>query len=208
MATITYPQRVPSQRFYDATKKTFISDPQECASGLGIELHAPELVFPKDEDLAVAAEAEVGDPALDLDLADEHPATAPDVDAVAAAGVDVAEDVALDPVGGARVRVGEDALVRQEGGRVLPVEAEGVDRRGAAVVRRRAVPVDEVGVRDVEGRFVGREGEPVGAAESIGHHADVPRARLEAVDLLRQLRPRAEPLLKTVDWVGEPDTSV
>ena len=91
---------------------SLVSNPQQCASGVIAQLGPEEHVFGEEEHLAVAAEAEVGDAALDLDLADQHAAAVPDVDAVAAARVHVAVHVALDAVRDTRVRVGEDPPVR------------------------------------------------------------------------------------------------
>lgn len=161
----------------------------------------------KTPHLAAPAEAEIRAAAVDEDLPHEHAAGGPDVDAVAAARVHVAVDVALDAVRGARVGVGEDAAVGKERLVARPEDGEGVDSRGAGV-RARAVAVDVVRVSDVERVFVRSKGDAVGAAEAVGDDADVTRARVEAVDVLGQLRLGPEALLVAVDGVGEPDAAV
>lgn len=161
--------------------------------------HAPNLPVP--------AEAEIGAAILDLDLADQHPAPVPHIDPVPARGVQVAEDIALQTVRGARVGIAEDALVGQEGSAVLPHDRVGVHGGGAAVVRR-TIPVHHVGVADVDGVLVRREGQARRSPEPVRHRPDVARGRVEAVDELRQLGLGAEAALVAIDGVGEPDGSV
>lgn len=161
--------------------------------------HAPNL--------PISAETEIAAPTFDLDLADQHPATVPHVDPIPARRVQIAEDIALQAIGRARIGIAEDALVGQEGGVVLPHDRVGVHRGGAAVIGR-AIPVHQVGVADVDGVFVRREGQARRSAEPIGHHPDIARDRVEAVDQLGQLRLRAEAALVAVDGVGEPDGSI
>lgn len=69
-------------------------------------------MFGKRPQLAVATKAEVGTSALDLDLTDQHASTIPNIDAVAASGVDVSKNITLDPIRHSCVGVGEDAAVR------------------------------------------------------------------------------------------------
>lgn len=183
------------------------SNPQQRASRLIPQLHAPQLVFGQTPYLAVAAEAEADASPLDADLADQHPAAVPHVDAVAAGGVHVAQHVAVDAVRGARVGVGEHAPVGQERLVVFPKHGKGVDGRGAARVARFAA-VEQIRVGDVDGVFLGGEADAVRAAEAVGHHPDVPRRRVEAVDLLWQLGFGPEPLLIAIDGVGEPDGAI
>lgn len=108
----------------------------------------------KTPDLAIPAKAEAGASALDEDLAEQHSPAIPHIDAIAAAGVDVAEHIALDAVRGARVGVGEHAPVAQVRLVVFPEDGQGVDGGGAARVAG-VVAVDEVGVGDVDGVFAG-----------------------------------------------------
>ena len=68
--------------------------------------------------------------------------------------------------------------------------------------------VDAIGVSDVEGVKVGREGDAVGAAEAVCDGADVACQGVEAVDELGELRFGPEALLVAVDGVGEPDGAV
>ena len=68
--------------------------------------------------------------------------------------------------------------------------------------------MDEIRVGDVHGVFGGRKTDAVGSAEAIGHHADVTRRRVEAVDVLRELRFRPKPLFVAVDGVGEPEGTI
>lgn len=157
--------------------------------------------------LAVAAETEIGAAAVNLDLAHQHAAAVPDIDPVAAAGIDVAEDVAFDAVGRARVGVGEHAPVRRVRLLVLPEDRVSVDSGGAARVLA-AVAVDQVRIGDVDRVFGGREADAVRSAEAVGHHADVARGRVEPVDLLRELRFWPESLFVAVVWVGEPQRTV
>lgn len=182
-------------------------NPQQRAPRLRPQLHPPQPLLPETPHLAVPAEAKVRAPALDLDLADQHAPAVPDVDAIAAGGVDVAEDVRLDAVRGAGVGVGEDAPVGEEGGGVVVEDGVGVDGGGAAGVEG-AVAVDEVRVGDVDGGFVRGEGDAVGAAEAVGDDADVAAGGVEAVHVLGELRFGAEALLVAVDGVGEPDGAV
>ena len=70
------------------------------------------------------------------------------------------------------------------------------------------MPVDAVGVGDVEGGFVGGEGDAVWAAERVCDGADVAGGRVEAVDELGELGFGAEALFVAVDGVGEPDGAV
>ncbi len=70
------------------------------------------------------------------------------------------------------------------------------------------MPVDAIGVGDVEGVFVGGESDAVWAAEVVGDGADVACGRVEAVDELGELGFGPEALLVAVDGVGEPDGAV
>ena len=112
--------------------------------------HAPNLPVPAETEIVAAI--------LDLDLADQHAASVPHIDAIPARGVQIAKDIALQTVGGARVGIAEDALVGQKGSAVLPHDCVGIHGGGAAVIRR-AVAVHHVGVADVDGVLVGREGQ-------------------------------------------------
>ena len=158
-------------------------------------------------DLPVPAEAEVVAPALDLDLADQHPAPVPHIDPIPARRVQIAEDIALQSIGGARIDIAEDALVGQEGSAVLPQDRVGVHGGGAAVVRR-AIPVYDVGVADVDGVFVRREGQARRSPEPVGHCPDIAGGRVETVDQLGQLGFGPEAALVAIDGVGEPDGAV
>lgn len=68
--------------------------------------------------------------------------------------------------------------------------------------------MDGIGVRDVEGGFVGGESNAVGSAERVGYGADVAGGRVEAVDELGELGFWSEALFVAVDGVGEPDGAV
>lgn len=164
-------------------------------------------MLPKTPYLAVAAKAKARTPSLDEDLADQHPSAVPHMDAVAAAGVDVAQHVALDAVRGARIGVGEHAPVAQVRLAVFLEDGERVDGGGATRIAGMAA-VEQVGVSDVDGVFARGETEAARAAEAVGDHSDVPGGRVEAVDLLWELRLRPEPVLVAVDGVGEPDGAV
>jgi hypothetical protein len=185
-----------------------LSNPQYRPARMIPQLRPEQHMLRKHKDLAIPAEAEVRHPALDLDLADQHPAVIPHIDPVAAAGIHVAKDIALDPVGGTCVCVGEDAPVGEVRVVVLPEDAVRVDGRGAARVWGTAVAVDEIRVGDVEGVLARGEADTVGAAEAVGDGADVTGAGVEAVDVLGQLGFGAEALLVAVDGVGEPDGAV
>ena len=90
-------------------------------------------------------------------------------------------------------------------------DGEGVDGCGAGRGGRGrggGVAVDAIGVGDVEGGFIGGEGDAVWTAEAVGDGADVAGGGIEAVDELGELRFRAEALLVAVDGVGEPDGAV
>ena len=120
----------------------------------------------------------------------------------------------MDAVRDARVRVGENAAVGQEGrlrGGVAQ-QREGVDGGRARGVPGRgggARPrAHSVRVGDVEGTLVRGEGDAGGAGEAVGHSADVARRRLEAVHVLRQLGLGAEAAGEAVGRVGEPDGAV
>ncbi|KAI9721634.1 MAG: hypothetical protein M1835_003996, partial [Candelina submexicana] len=69
----------------------------------------------KQKQLPIPPETKIRNAALDQNLADEASAGVPDIDAVAAAAVDVAEDVAFDAVWDPVVGHGEDAAVGEEG---------------------------------------------------------------------------------------------
>lgn len=116
-------------------------------------------------------------------------------------------DIALDAVRGARVGVREDAPVGEIGLVVGPEDGVGVDGRGAGV-QAGAVTVDEVRVGDVDRVLPRSERDAVRPAEAVGDDADVAGGRVEAVDVLGQLRFGPEALLVAVDRVGEPDGTV
>ena len=91
----------------------------------------------------------------------------------------------------------------------------------AAVAQRRAVDLEDANVRraavreaavdDVEPLLVGREGEAVRAGEVVGHHRGAAAARIEPVDVGRQLGPVGVAFVFAVDAVariGEPDRAV
>ena len=105
-------------------------------------------MFPKTPHLPIPPETEIRTPALDLNLAHQHAASIPHVDAVSAPAVHVAKHIALDPVRRARVRVREYSSVGQERGTVFPEDAVGVDGRSAAGIDI-AVAVDEIRVGHV-----------------------------------------------------------
>lgn len=115
--------------------------------------------------------------------------------------------IALDAVRGSRVRVCEDAPVGEVRLVVGPEDGVGVDGRGAGV-QAGAVAVDEVRVGDVDGVFARGECNAVWPAEAVGDDADVACGGIEAVDVLRELRFRAEALLVAVDGIREPDGAV
>ena len=68
--------------------------------------------------------------------------------------------------------------------------------------------MDEVGVGDVDGHFVGREADTVRSTEAIGNHTDVPGGRIEPVNLLRELRLGPKSLFVAVDGIREPDGAI
>ena len=68
--------------------------------------------------------------------------------------------------------------------------------------------MDEIRVGDIQCVLARRESDRIRAAQPIRHHADIPRRRVEAVDLLGQLGAGAEAALVAVDGVGEPDAAV
>lgn len=161
----------------------------------------------KTPHLAVTAKAKPGASALDEDLADQHPSAVPHVDAIAAGGIDVAHHVALDPVRGACVGVGEHAPVGQVWLVMFPEDGEGVDG-GSATRFAGMVAMEQVGVGDVNGVFARGETEAAGAAEAVGDNPDVPRGGVKAVDLLRELGLGPESMLVAIDGIGEPDRAV
>lgn len=93
------------------------------------QLRPPEHMLRKHKDLASPPEAEIRDPALDLDLANQHPAAIPHVDPVSTASVYVAKDIAFHTVRRSSICVREDPSIGQIRGVVLPKDAVGVDGR-------------------------------------------------------------------------------
>lgn len=91
-----------------------------------VESGPPQPVLVEDEEHAAAAEAEIGGAAGHEDAAEEHAAGGPDVDAVAAAAVDVAVRVALYAVGDAGLGKGEEAAVAEKGLAVVVLDVVGV----------------------------------------------------------------------------------
>ena len=79
---------------------------------------------------AIAAEAEIGATAFNLNLTHQHTAIVPDVDAITASRIHVAEDVTFDAVGRTGVGVGEDAPVRHVRLVVFPKDGVGVNGGG------------------------------------------------------------------------------
>ena len=89
----------------------------------------------------------------------------------------------------------------------FPEDGVRVDGGGAARIFV-AVTVDEIGVGNVEGRFVRGETEAVGSAQAVGDNANVTRGGIEAVDELGELGFGAEALFVAIKRVGEPDAAV
>lgn len=161
----------------------------------------------KTPHLAVAAKAKAGASALDQDFADQHPSAIPDIDAIAAGGIDITHHVALDTVRGTRIGVGEHAPVAQIRLIVFPKDGEGVD--GGGTTRFAGVrAMEQVGVGDVDGVLAGGKTEAAGTTEAVGDDSDVPRGRIEAVDLLWKLGLGPKAVLVAVDGVGEPHGTV
>lgn len=121
------------------------------------------------------------------------------MDAVAAAGPDVAFDVCVDAVGESGVGIGKDPAV----GEVFVVgNVVGVNGRGAGEV---AVELLGARVADVEGFEVWGEFEAVGLEEAVGYDGEFARRWVEAVDLLDDSGSGAEVLEEAVVSIGEPD---
>lgn len=72
----------------------------------------------------------------------------------------------------------------------------------------RAIPMNEVRVRDVDGFLIRREAQPVRSPEAIRHDTDVARRGIEAVDMLRELWFWPKSLFVAVDGVCKPDGAV
>ena len=161
----------------------------------------------KTPHLSITAKAKARASALDADLADQHPSAVPHIDAVAAGGVDVAHDIALDTIRGTRIGVGEHAPVAQVRLVVFPQDGESVNGGGATRFARMAA-VEQVGVSDVDGVFARGETDAAGAAEAVGDDPDVPGSGVKAVDLLWELRLGPESVLVAVDGVGEPEGTI
>ena len=196
----------PIQSTLPKPPRSFSNTQQSSFCFIG-EFRDVEFVLPKDVYMAVATEAEVGAAPVDLDLADQHPAAVPDVDPVAAAAVHVAMDVALDPIGGPGIDVGEDTPVCQEGLVLFPEHAVGIYCRCTAIVLR-TIAMYEICIGDVDGVFVRRKADSIRPSEAVRHHSNVAGSWVKAVNELRQLRFWSKALLVSIDWVGEPDSAV
>lgn len=68
--------------------------------------------------------------------------------------------------------------------------------------------MDEVRVGYVEGFFIRRKTQTVGATEPIRHDADIARRRIEAVDMLRELGFGPKALFVPINGVCEPDGAI
>lgn len=141
-------------------------------------------MFSKTPHLAVPSEAEIRTPALDEDLAHQHAPAVPHIDAIAASGIHVPENVALDAVRGARVGVSKHPSIGQVRLIIGPIHRVRVDG-GSPRMDFGTIAMDEIRVGDIARLLVRREANPVRASEPIGHDPDVARRRVEAVDMLR-----------------------
>src|SRR4051794_20520366 len=154
----------------------------------------------------LAAEAQVGARLRQVDLADQVPARRVAADPVLPrvgpphAAPDVALRVDPHPVGKAgREVLGEDLVVRE----LVAVHVEDAHIRAPAV--------RDPAVDDVEPPLVGRERDPVRLVEAVGDHRRPPGARVEPVDVGRQLEFGLVALVVAEDAVarvGEPDRAV
>lgn len=164
-------------------------------------------MFIQQPHLALPPETEIRNPALNQNFPNQTPSTIPHINPVSTPTVHIPVHIALDPVRRPRIRHREDPSINEKGARIYNDDIERVDRRRPRRIRR-SIPVDKIRVRDIYDLLARREADAVGAAEAVGHDTDVAAAGVEAVDLLRQLRGRAEALLVAVDGVGEPEAAV
>jgi len=68
--------------------------------------------------------------------------------------------------------------------------------------------MNPISVSDIQRLLVRREANPIRTTEAISNYSNISRHRIEAIDLRAKLWFRSEALLKPVDWVCEPDTTV
>lgn len=188
-------------------------------------LHPPQPILIQQEHLPVSTKAEVSNTAIHQDLRQQHAARRPDADPIPTPAVHVIVHVALDSVRDPDIRHGEKppvekerlARVRPDIERVsslvsTPVSPDKATPSNSHMRRPRAirapVPVDPVRVRDVARLLIRAETDAIRPAEPVCNSPDTPRRRIEAVDLVGQLRARADALLGPVYGVCEPDAAV
>ena len=183
------------------------SNPQQPPLGLIPKLHSPKLIFPTAPHLAVSSEAEIRTSAFNQYLTHQHAAAVPHVDAVPAAGIYIAVDIALDPIRGARVRVSENPSVRQVRLIISPVYGVGI--YGCCTrMHFGAIAVNDICIGDVARFLIRAKAYPIRSSKTVGHNPDIASRRVEAVDVLRQLGFRTETLLVAINGVCEPNGSV
>src|SRR5215470_7875227 len=164
----------------------------------GVEAQAIQRAGGGDEQVVAfgAAEGEVGDHLRKVQLAEQGAVRVEAVDPIVGGGPDPAGVVEPDAVEGSRVAGGEYPPTGQH---AVAGHVEEPDVLLASV-------------DDVELAFVGREGEPVGAQESIGGDVDFAGLRRDAVDVAgTDLAGCPVPLVVAIDAVagiGEPDRAV
>lgn len=172
-------------------------------------MHPPQLLLPKAPHFSIPTETEVGDAALDQDLADQRAATIPDVDSISTAGIHIAIHVTLDAVRHAGISVCEYPPV-DEKWRLRYVVVEqgvGVDS-GCFRGIEAAVAVDGVRVGDVKGLFVWRKCYTIWAAKTVCYGPNVACRWHKAVDVLGKTRFGPKSLLIAINGICEPNRAV
>ena len=183
------------------------SETQQSPPRLVAHLHSPEFMFPKTPHLAIPPEAEIRTATLNLYLSNQHPSRVPNVYAVSATAVYVAEHVTFDPIRRTCICISKHTTVGQIRRVMFPQDRICVDG-GSTTAVDVAVAVNEISIGDVDRGLIRRETDAIWSAKTVRYYSDIACAGIKAVDKLRELWFGPETLLIPVDWIRKPDRAV